>query len=201
VKSDLSTNQAKQQSTTLHIGTHILSEGLVGYRWHQSHWWIAEFGCHGCCLSGWWGFVATHCCLLGDQGRRVRTVIESDQKTQSQRDYLPSLDLSTNQAKQQSTPLHIGTHILSESSKHNTQTPQSHWWIAEFGCHGCCLSGWWGFVATHCCLLGDIGWLGYCLYRRCIFAAPTSSAKAAKTTPKPRTKPTTNSTATYNPTP
>jgi hypothetical protein len=29
----------------------------------------------------------------------------------------------------------------------------------------------------------------------------TSSAKAAKTTPKPRTKPTTNSTATYNPTP
>ncbi len=62
------------------------------------------------------------------QGRRVRTVIESDQKTQSQRDYLPSLDLSTNQAKQQSTTLHIGTHILSESSKDNTQTPhQTHY--------------------------------------------------------------------------
>jgi hypothetical protein len=50
----------------------------------------------------------------------VRTVIESDQKTQSQRDYLPALDTSTNQAKQQSRTLHIGTHILSESSKDNT---------------------------------------------------------------------------------
>jgi RHS repeat-associated protein len=56
------------------------------------------------------------------QGSRVRTVIESNQQTQSQRDYLPALDISINQAKQQSTTLHIGTHILSESSKDNTQT-------------------------------------------------------------------------------
>jgi hypothetical protein len=62
------------------------------------------------------------CRLILGQGRRVRTVIESDQKTQSQRDYLPSLDLSTNQAKQQSTTQHIGTHILSESNKDNAQT-------------------------------------------------------------------------------
>jgi hypothetical protein len=41
---------------------------------------------------------------------------------QSQRDYPPSLDLfSTNQAKQQNSTLHIGTHILSESNKNNTQ--------------------------------------------------------------------------------
>ena len=57
------------------------------------------------------------------QGNRVRTVIESNQQTQSQRDYLPALDISINQAKQQSRTLHIGTHILSESSKDNTQTP------------------------------------------------------------------------------
>ncbi|CAC9461735.1 hypothetical protein [uncultured Gammaproteobacteria bacterium] len=56
------------------------------------------------------------------QGKRVRTVTESNQQVQSQRDYLPSLDLSTNQAKQQNSTLHIGTHILSESSKDNTQT-------------------------------------------------------------------------------
>jgi insecticidal toxin complex protein TccC len=49
-------------------------------------------------------------------------VIESGQQTQSQRDYLPALDISINQAKQQSKTLHIGTHILSESSKDNTQT-------------------------------------------------------------------------------
>jgi insecticidal toxin complex protein TccC len=42
---------------------------------------------------------------------------------QSQRDYLPLLDLSINQAKQQTSILHIGTHILSESSKDNAQTP------------------------------------------------------------------------------
>jgi hypothetical protein len=36
---------------------------------------------------------------------------------QSQRGYLPSLELSTNQAKQQTSTLHIGTHILSGSSK------------------------------------------------------------------------------------
>ncbi|CAC9650939.1 RHS repeat-associated core domain-containing protein, partial [bacterium endosymbiont of Bathymodiolus sp. 5 South] len=55
------------------------------------------------------------------QGKRVRTVIESEHQTQSQRDYLPALDISINQAKQQSKTLHIGTHILSESSKDNTQ--------------------------------------------------------------------------------
>jgi hypothetical protein len=49
-------------------------------------------------------------------------VVESNNQTQSQRDYLPSLDLATNQAKQQSSTLHIGTHILGESSKDNTQT-------------------------------------------------------------------------------
>jgi insecticidal toxin complex protein TccC len=41
------------------------------------------------------------------QGNQVRSVIESDRQMQSQRDYLPSLDLSINQAKQQSTALHI----------------------------------------------------------------------------------------------
>jgi hypothetical protein len=44
------------------------------------------------------------------------TVTESNQQVQSQRDYLPLLDLSINQAKQQTSILHIGTHILSESS-------------------------------------------------------------------------------------
>ncbi|VVM27430.1 hypothetical protein BSPWISOXPB_10402 [uncultured Gammaproteobacteria bacterium] len=57
------------------------------------------------------------------QGRRVRTVVESNHQVQSQRDYLPALDISINQAKQQSATLHIGTHILSESSKDNAQTP------------------------------------------------------------------------------
>jgi RHS repeat-associated protein len=62
------------------------------------------------------------------QGNRVRSVVESNNQAQSQRDYLPSLDLSTNQTKQQSTTLHIGTHILSESSKDNAQTPhQTHY--------------------------------------------------------------------------
>jgi hypothetical protein len=37
--------------------------------------------------------------------------------------YLPLLDISTNQAKQQTNTLHIGTHILSENSKDNTQSP------------------------------------------------------------------------------
>jgi hypothetical protein len=46
------------------------------------------------------------------QGRRVRTVTESNHQVQSQRNYLLSLDISTNQAKQQSRTLHIGTHIL-----------------------------------------------------------------------------------------
>ncbi|VVH57177.1 hypothetical protein BSPCLSOX_2611 [uncultured Gammaproteobacteria bacterium] len=57
------------------------------------------------------------------QGKRVRTVIESSHQVQSQRDYLPALDISINQAKQQSNTLHIGTHILNESSKDNTQSP------------------------------------------------------------------------------
>jgi hypothetical protein len=45
------------------------------------------------------------------QGKRVRTITESNHQVQSQRDYLPSLDLSINQAKQQTSTLHIGTHI------------------------------------------------------------------------------------------
>jgi hypothetical protein len=46
------------------------------------------------------------------QGRRVRTVIESNNQAQSQINYLPLLDISTNEAKQQSNTLHIGTLIL-----------------------------------------------------------------------------------------
>ncbi|VVH67426.1 hypothetical protein BSPLISOX_517, partial [uncultured Gammaproteobacteria bacterium] len=66
------------------------------------------------------------------QGNRVRSVVESDHQTQSQRDYLPSLDLSTNQEKQQSSTLHIGTHILSENSKDNTQSPnQTHYQLTS----------------------------------------------------------------------
>jgi heterodisulfide reductase subunit C len=55
------------------------------------------------------------------QGKRVRTVVESNNQLQSQRDYLPLLDISSNQAKQQNNTLHIGTHILNESNKDNTQ--------------------------------------------------------------------------------
>jgi hypothetical protein len=47
-------------------------------------------------------------------------VVESNNQVQSQRDYLPLLDTSTNQAKQQTNTLHIGTYILSENSKNNT---------------------------------------------------------------------------------
>ena len=66
------------------------------------------------------------------QGKRVRTVTEFNQQVQSQRDYLLSLDLSTNQAKQQTSTLHIGTHILSESSKDNTQNPnQIHYQLTS----------------------------------------------------------------------
>ena len=57
------------------------------------------------------------------QGNRVRTVAESNNQAQSQRDYLPSLELSINQAKQQTSTLHIGTHIFSETSKDNIQNP------------------------------------------------------------------------------
>ncbi|SSC08958.1 RHS repeat domain-containing protein [bacterium endosymbiont of Bathymodiolus sp. 5 South] len=56
------------------------------------------------------------------QGSRVRAVIESDNQVQSQKDYLPLLDISTNQAKQTTHTLHIGTHIFSQISKNNTQT-------------------------------------------------------------------------------
>ncbi|CAB5501670.1 RHS repeat domain-containing protein [Bathymodiolus thermophilus thioautotrophic gill symbiont] len=52
------------------------------------------------------------------QGNRVRTVIEANNQIQSQRNYLPSLDISTNQTN----TLHIGTHILSEQIKDSTQT-------------------------------------------------------------------------------
>jgi hypothetical protein len=41
-------------------------------------------------------------------------------------------EISTNQAKQQSNTLHIGTHILSESSKNNTQNPnQTHYQLTS----------------------------------------------------------------------
>jgi RHS repeat-associated protein len=70
----------------------------------------------------------TQCYVYDYQGNRVRSVVESNNQVQSQRDYLPPLELSINQAKQQSTTLHIGTHILSESSKDNTQSPnQTHY--------------------------------------------------------------------------
>jgi hypothetical protein len=49
-------------------------------------------------------------------------VVESNNQIQSQRDYLPLLDLSINQTKQQTSTLHIGTHILSENNKDNAQT-------------------------------------------------------------------------------
>ncbi|AYQ56623.1 Putative toxin subunit [Bathymodiolus thermophilus thioautotrophic gill symbiont] len=52
------------------------------------------------------------------QGNRVRTVIEANNQIQSQRNYLPSLDISTNQAN----ILHIGTHIFAEQTKGNIQT-------------------------------------------------------------------------------
>ncbi|CAB5499814.1 insecticidal toxin complex protein [Bathymodiolus thermophilus thioautotrophic gill symbiont] len=65
---------------------------------------------------------ATEYYVYDHQGNRVRTVIESNKQIQSQRNYLPSLDTSTNKAKQQANTLHIGTHILSEINKDNPQT-------------------------------------------------------------------------------
>ncbi|MBA5249016.1 MAG: RHS repeat-associated core domain-containing protein [Gammaproteobacteria bacterium] len=56
------------------------------------------------------------------QGNRIRTVIESNRQIHSQKSYLPSLDISSNETKQTTSTLHIGTHILSEISKDNTQT-------------------------------------------------------------------------------
>jgi hypothetical protein len=59
-------------------------------------------------------------------------VVESNNQAQSQRDYLPSLDILTNEAKQQSSTLYIGTHILRESSKDNTQSSnQTHYQLAS----------------------------------------------------------------------
>ncbi len=66
---------------------------------------------------------ATEYCIYDYQDNRVRSVVEFNNQAQSQRDYLPSLDISTNQAKQQTSTLHISAHILSESSKDNTQIP------------------------------------------------------------------------------
>ncbi|VVH65867.1 hypothetical protein BSPLISOX_2069, partial [uncultured Gammaproteobacteria bacterium] len=66
------------------------------------------------------------------QGRRVRSVVESNNQAQSQRDYLPLLDISTNEAKQQSNTLHIGSHILSENNKDNTQSSnQTHYQLTS----------------------------------------------------------------------
>jgi hypothetical protein len=39
----------------------------------------------------------TEYCVYDYQGRRIRTVIEANNQAQSQRDYLPSLDISTKQ--------------------------------------------------------------------------------------------------------
>ncbi|SHN93781.1 RHS repeat-associated core domain-containing protein [bacterium endosymbiont of Bathymodiolus sp. 5 South] len=65
---------------------------------------------------------ATQYYVYDYQGKRVRVVTESNHQVQNQRDYSPSLDLLTSEAKQPSKTLHIGTHILSESSKDKTQT-------------------------------------------------------------------------------
>ena len=65
---------------------------------------------------------ATQYYVYDYQGNRVRSVVESNNQIQSQRDYLPLLDLSINQTKQQTSTLHIGTHILSENNKDNAQT-------------------------------------------------------------------------------
>ncbi|CAB5496561.1 RHS repeat-associated core domain-containing protein [Bathymodiolus thermophilus thioautotrophic gill symbiont] len=56
------------------------------------------------------------------QGNRVRTVIESNHQAQSQKTYLPSLDILTNINNPQINTLHIGTHILSEQTKDSAQT-------------------------------------------------------------------------------
>jgi insecticidal toxin complex protein TccC len=59
-------------------------------------------------------------------------VIESNNQAQSQINYLPLLDISTNEAKQQSNTLHIGTHILSENNKDNTQSSnQTHYQLTS----------------------------------------------------------------------
>jgi len=56
------------------------------------------------------------------QGNRVRTAIESNYQAQSQKTYLPSLDILTNINNPQINTLHIGTHILSEQTKDSAQT-------------------------------------------------------------------------------
>jgi flavin-dependent dehydrogenase len=64
------------------------------------------------------GFVFTR-----NDGSATIGVVMFVTQAQSQRNYLPLLDISTNETKQQSNTLHIGTHILSKSSKDNTQNP------------------------------------------------------------------------------
>jgi hypothetical protein len=91
-----------------------------------------------CCLLGVIGWSG--CCLYRRYkfaDKILRTVVESGHQAQSTRDYLPSLDISINQAKQQSTALHIGTHILSETRESNTQT---HYQLV--------LCAWWSDSTT-----------------------------------------------------
>jgi hypothetical protein len=45
------------------------------------------------------------------------------------------------------------------------------------------LGGWWGFVAMHYCLLGETGWLGCCLCRRCRLAGRVIKIKNQKHSP------------------
>ncbi|VVH58594.1 hypothetical protein BSPCLSOX_739 [uncultured Gammaproteobacteria bacterium] len=66
---------------------------------------------------------ATEYCVYDYQGNRVRSVVEFNNQVQNQRDYLPSLDISTNRAKQQNRTIHIGSHILSETSKDKAPNP------------------------------------------------------------------------------
>jgi hypothetical protein len=44
---------------------------------------------------------ATEYYIYDYQGNRVRSVVEFNNQVQNQRDYLPSLDISTNRAKHQ----------------------------------------------------------------------------------------------------
>jgi hypothetical protein len=74
----------------------------------------------------------------------IRAVIESDNQVQSQKDYLPLLDISTNQAKQTTHTLHIGTHIFSKISKNNTSKSVVDCWVSVLRL----LFGW---IARVCC--------------------------------------------------
>ncbi|VVM25244.1 hypothetical protein BSPWISOXPB_1856 [uncultured Gammaproteobacteria bacterium] len=57
------------------------------------------------------------------QGNRVRSVVESNNQAQSQRDYLPSLDISTNQAKQQAAPYTSAPTYCVKATKTTHKTP------------------------------------------------------------------------------